>query len=137
VFTQNSTVAVSVLWPLNWGVILFFHHEVDESHTLLGCCAVYNGKILLMFRTTYWSHLQVKNPKRKMAVELWSLYREDSGQWQVLSSIVRASGVGGGGDGGVGGVGLFGGSSQYSFEERCFIWEEAKLEKGEERKCNM
>jgi hypothetical protein len=39
------------------------------------------GNILSMFRTIYQSHLQVKNPKRKMAVELWSLYREDSGQW--------------------------------------------------------
>jgi len=81
VFTQNSTVAVSVLWPLNQGVISVFCHEVDESHTLLGCCAVYSGNILPMFQATYRSHLQVKNPKRKMAVELWSLYREDSGQW--------------------------------------------------------
>jgi hypothetical protein len=78
---KYSTVAVSVVWRLNWGVISGSDHEVDESCALLSCSAVCSGNVL----PTLWENLSVpsacQDSKIKPAFELWNLYREECEQW--------------------------------------------------------
>jgi len=62
-------------------VISSFHCEVGENFALLGYYAVSDGNFLPMFQDSESvpSNLRVRDPERKQAVPIQSLYNEDCG----------------------------------------------------------